>query len=175
MASNWLPTGFKRWGRDDIGAPERRPRFFGHRTWPAAPQPQQTTRDRFLSSPARRMLSICNLQSTILKFQFPLAMKRRPSVPAVLGLLTLALTAAGQQWTATTSLPDGYNEHSLGYWAGFLYQAGGASTLHGSAAGADVRFVSEPNGCLPFTPPCGLAPGALVKKSGVIPYNVFVP
>lgn len=27
------------------------------------------------------------------------------------------------------------------------------------AAAADVRFVSEPNGCLPFAPPCGLDSG----------------
>jgi hypothetical protein len=61
---------------------------------------------------------------------------------AKIGLLfcLLSLAAAGQQWTQTTSLPDGYAGQSLVYWNGFLYQAGGASNGNGILDGANVFY-----------------------------------
>ena len=67
-------------------------------------------------------------------------MKHSPSLPVFVGLLSLALTAAGQQWTQTTSLPDGYFSHSLCYWSGFLYQAGGVSSENGLVDGCNVFY-----------------------------------
>jgi len=59
----------------------------------------------------------------------------------LLCLLSLALTAAGQQrWPQTTSLPDGYSGQSLVYWNGFLYQAGGSSNENGLGDGFHVFY-----------------------------------
>jgi N-acetylneuraminic acid mutarotase len=58
----------------------------------------------------------------------------------ILCLSSLALTAAGQQWAQTTSLPDGYSGQSLGYWNGFLYQAGGTSNGNGILDGTNVFY-----------------------------------
>src|SRR5208283_2501408 len=58
----------------------------------------------------------------------------------ILCLASLALTAAGQEWTQTTSLPDGYSAQSLVYWNGFLYQAGGVSNSRGLADGTNVFY-----------------------------------
>ena len=58
----------------------------------------------------------------------------------MLSLLSLALTTAGQQWTQTTSLPDGYSGQSLVYWNGFLYQAGGMSNNNGILDGTNILY-----------------------------------
>jgi hypothetical protein len=76
-------------------------------------------------------------------------MKRHPSVQAVVGLLSAALTAAGAQWTQTTSLPNFYSAQSLAYWSGFLYQAGGNSNDNGLADGFNVFYAQvHTNGTL---------------------------
>lgn len=57
-----------------------------------------------------------------------------------LGLASLTLTAAGQSWVQTTSLPDGYQEHALVYASGFLYQTGGASATYAELNGTNVFY-----------------------------------
>ena len=52
----------------------------------------------------------------------------------VLGGLSLALTATGAPWVQTTSLPEGYAEHSMAYASGFLYHAGGFNAYYGESA-----------------------------------------
>ena len=66
-----------------------------------------------------------------------------------LGLASLTLTAAGQSWVQTTSLPDGYAGHSLAYASGFLYQAGGGSNSNGVQDGVNVFYAQvESNGMI---------------------------
>jgi hypothetical protein len=63
-------------------------------------------------------------------------------------------------------------------WRGHVNASALQSNAQGErreAAAGDVWFVSELPGCLSFAPPCGLELWALVKKSGVIPFSVFVP
>jgi len=90
------------------------------------------------SSSLPLLLPVANTQHAIRLLA--VAMKPHPSVPAVVALLSLALTAAGQQWTQTTSLPDGYSGQSLVYWSGFLYQAGGTSNANGISDGTNVFY-----------------------------------
>src|SRR5580704_6378950 len=44
------------------------------------------------------------------------------------------------QWTQTTALPDGYSDHALVYWGGFLYHTGGSSNTRGPASGTNVFY-----------------------------------
>ena len=56
------------------------------------------------------------------------------------GLLSLTLTAAGQSWVQTTSLPDGYQEHGLAYAQGFLFHTGGVSANNAELSGTNVFY-----------------------------------
>ncbi len=44
------------------------------------------------------------------------------------------------KWFNTTSLPDGLSDHSMAYWNGFLYVAGGASLINGVDDGTNVFY-----------------------------------
>ena len=84
-------------------------------------------------------------------------------------LLSLALTAAGQQWTQTTSLPDGYEDQSLVYWNGFLYQAGGHSNLNGILDGINVFYAQvHTNGTIGSWNVATLLPQAVFYHAGVV-------
>jgi N-acetylneuraminic acid mutarotase len=49
-------------------------------------------------------------------------------------------------WTTTTPLPDGYSDHALVYWNGFLYHTGGASNTRGVADGTNVFYAQVSGG-----------------------------
>jgi len=69
--------------------------------------------------------------------------KRSRAVLAIIGcLLGAAFLGSGQQWVQTTSLPDTYYGHSLAYWSGFLYNAGGSSGLIGEPDAVNVFYAS---------------------------------
>ena len=55
-------------------------------------------------------------------------------------LCSLALPGLGAPWVQTTSLPDAYDNHSLVYASGYLYQAGGDSSNDGFPAGTNVFY-----------------------------------
>lgn len=67
-------------------------------------------------------------------------MSRCTPVVAAVWLLCVALAVDAAQWTQTTSLPDGYSDHALVYWNGFLYQTGGSSKTRGPADGTNVFY-----------------------------------
>ena len=51
----------------------------------------------------------------------------------VLGALSFVLTATGAPWVQTTSLPEGFSDHTMVYASGFLYLAGGFSPIFGES------------------------------------------
>ena len=55
-------------------------------------------------------------------------------------LLNIVLPSFAALWVQTTSLPNGYYGHSLVYWSGYLYQAGGLSDNNGVADGINVFY-----------------------------------
>jgi N-acetylneuraminic acid mutarotase len=54
--------------------------------------------------------------------------------------MLLAPIPSGASWITTTSLPDGYSDHALVYWNGFLYQTGGSSATRGVTDGTNVFY-----------------------------------
>jgi hypothetical protein len=58
----------------------------------------------------------------------------------------LTSTAFAAQWTQTTSLPDGWADHSLCYWAGYLYSAGGTSNSRSLEDGTNVFYAQVQSG-----------------------------
>jgi len=60
----------------------------------------------------------------------------------ILGFLISASLAPAAQWLETTSLPDAYYWHSLVYASGFLYNAGGSSSINGDIDGSHVFYAS---------------------------------
>ncbi len=61
--------------------------------------------------------------------------------------LAVARVSAGPtSWTATTSLPDGYNSHALAYSSPFLYQTGGTANQNGFYAGVNCFYSRVNNG-----------------------------
>ncbi len=67
-------------------------------------------------------------------------MFRSKPVALVLCLLGLASINCSAAWIATTPLPDGYSDHAMVYWNGFLYHTGGVSATGGSADGTNVFY-----------------------------------
>jgi hypothetical protein len=51
---------------------------------------------------------------------------------------SLAWPGLAAPWVQTTSLPDGYNAHTLVYASGYLYNIGGSDNTDGDAAGTNV-------------------------------------
>ena len=89
------------------------------------------------------------------------------SVPAVVGLLNLASTPAGAQWTQTTSLPARYAEHTLVYSSGFLYQAGGVSYELGTDAVSVLYAQVHSNGTVGTWNAATPLPEAVYDHAGV--------
>ena len=52
----------------------------------------------------------------------------------LLSLFSLTLPGLAAPWVQTTSLPEGFTEHSVVYASGFLYHAGGFSIAQGESA-----------------------------------------
>ena len=67
-------------------------------------------------------------------------MPRRSSVAVTFCLLCFAPFISVASWTTTTPLPDGYSDHALVYWNGFLYQTGGSSATRGVVDGTNVFY-----------------------------------
>jgi hypothetical protein len=67
-------------------------------------------------------------------------MKSRQTVLAFVALFGFASTASAQQWTSTTPLPIGYQEHILVSANGFLYNIGGVSAINSEADGTNVYY-----------------------------------
>ena len=87
----------------------------------------------------------------------------------ILCLSSLALTRANAQWTQTTSLPDGYAGQALGYWSGFLYQAGGGSNSKGILDGNNVFYAQvHSNGTLGTWNVATPLPEATMYHAGVV-------
>ena len=64
-------------------------------------------------------------------------MPRRASAFCLFFLVPFISVAS---WTTTTPLPDGYSDHALVYWNGFLYHTGGSSTTRGVVDGTNVFY-----------------------------------
>jgi len=63
----------------------------------------------------------------------------KTSLPFMI-VLALALPGFAAPWVQTTSLPDAYVGHSLAYSSGYLYQAGGVTTVNGYSDGVNVFY-----------------------------------
>jgi N-acetylneuraminic acid mutarotase len=62
----------------------------------------------------------------------------KSAVLFISSLLTIALPGLAAPWVQTTSLPDGYNSHTLVYASGYLYNIGGSSNINGDQDGTNV-------------------------------------
>ena len=93
----------------------------------------------------------------------------KAKIGLLLCLLSLALTATGQQWTQTTSLPDGYSAQSLVYWNGFLYQAGGTGNLNPTEEAKNVFYAQvHTNGTIGNWNTATPLPEAVINHAGVV-------
>jgi N-acetylneuraminic acid mutarotase len=74
---------------------------------------------------------------------------RHSRIAAIPGLLGLAFGASAAQWSQTTSLPEGFQEHVLVCSSNFLYNIGGSGSSNGVYDGTNV-FYSQilPNGAV---------------------------
>jgi len=80
----------------------------------------------------------------------------------------MALAVDAAQWTQTTSLPDGYSDHALVYWNGFLYQTGGSSNTRGPADGTNVFYSQlEAGGTVGTWKATTSLPAAILDHAGV--------
>jgi len=79
------------------------------------------------------------------------------------------MNPADAQWTQTTSLPDGWAGHSLGYWSGFLYQVAGSSEYSGLPDGDHVFYAQvNANGTVGTWNVATSLPECVVEHAGVV-------